>query len=191
MSQKLTFAGSDKVWVPGRNTPGASGYNWSGKPLNRIQDMSYGGGLEVKGPFYEDDISIGGVTAHDFQFFVNSEGKGEFNDYNADGIFGLCYCPSTDKKNSSSFFENLLIQKKVKEPEYGVFIGRWNEPGELTLGGYDSTKFMGPITTVPVLSQGPWSIKVDGAYMNGKLVPSAGGNGALTCTLPNPPLYMG
>lgn len=173
--RRLTFIGSDKVWVPGSTTPGAHDYNWSGKPLNRIQDMGYGGGLEVRGPYYEDDVSVGSFTAHNFQFFVNSEGKGAFNDYGAVGIFGLCYCPSTDKQNSSSFFEHLLIQKKVKQPEFGVFIGRNNELGELTLGGYDSKRFLGPITTVPVTSQGPWNIRVDGAYMKGKLVPSSGG----------------
>lgn len=183
MFKKLTSAGSDKVWIPGSTTPSAHSYNWSGKPLNRTQDMGYGGGLEVKGPFYEDDISIGGITAHDFQFFVNSEGKGGFGDYGAEGIFGLCYCPSTDKQNSSSFFETLVIQKKVKEPAFGVFIGRDGEAGELVLGGYDSKRFLGPVTTVEVVEQGPWGIRVDGAYVNGKLVPSSRGICKLTCIL--------
>lgn len=181
MFKKLTSAGSDKVWIPGSTTPSAHSYNWSGKPLNRTQDMGYGGGLEVKGPFYEDDISIGGITAHDFQFFVNSEGKGGFGDYGAEGIFGLCYCPSTDKQNSSSFFETLVIQKKVREAVFGVFIGRGGEAGELVLGGYDSKRFLGRVTTVSVVEQGPWGIRVDGAYVNGKMVPSSRGNCELTC----------
>lgn len=139
--------------------------------------MSYGGGLlEFRGPYYEDDVSVGDITAQNFQFVVNTEGKGVFNNYGAAGIFGLCYCPSKEKKNSSSFFENLLTQGKVKEPEFGLFIGRNNEPGELTLGGYDAGKFKGPITTVPVISQGVWNIRVDGAYMNGKPIRSSAGN---------------
>lgn len=162
--------------------------------LKRIQEISFPGlGVEVRGPLYEDDISIGGITAHNFPFVVNSEGKGELIAYGAVGMFGLSYNPRPDKGNSWSFFETLLIQKKVKEPEFGVFIGRWKEPGELTLGGYDATKFKGPITTVPVLSQGPWNIKVDGIFMKGKLVPSpasAGGNGALICNSPNSPVKL-
>lgn len=84
-------------------------------------------------------MSVGGYTANNFQFSVKPEGQGSFDAYGAEGMFGLCYFPSSDKKNSTSFFETLLMQRKVANPEFGVFIGRDNEPGEFTLGGYDSS----------------------------------------------------
>jgi Eukaryotic aspartyl protease len=76
-----------------------------------------------------------------------------------DGILGLGFTSiSIDK--TITVFENAIQQGIVDLPVFAFYLGD-NSPGELTFGGYDSSKFEGDLTTVKLESATYWEIALD------------------------------
>jgi hypothetical protein len=65
-----------------------------------------------------------------------------------DGILGLGFT-SISIDGTTTPFENLIKQNKLDQPLFSFYLGD-NGPGELTFGGYDSSKFIGELQYVKV-----------------------------------------
>jgi hypothetical protein len=57
-------------------------------------------------------------------------------------------------------FENAIKQNKVDQPIFAFYLGD-NEPGELTFGGYDASKFEGELKYVKLDEATYWQISLD------------------------------
>jgi Eukaryotic aspartyl protease len=76
-----------------------------------------------------------------------------------DGILGMGFT-SISIDNTITVFENAMKQNAVDQPMFAFYLGD-NSPGELTFGGYDSSKFEGELVTVPLESATYWEIALD------------------------------
>jgi len=85
---------------------------------------------------------------------------------------------------NQGFFETLITQKKVREPEFAFWIARSHGSmnSELVLGGRDTTKFTGEPIVANVTSQNYWTIYVDGASVNGTNINNVTGGNAIVDT---------
>ena len=85
-----------------------------------------------------------------------------------DGILGMGFT-SISIDNTITVFENAVKQNAVDQPIFSFYLGD-NSPGELTFGGYDSSKFEGELVAVPLESATYWEIALDsvvaGSYSN-------------------------
>jgi hypothetical protein len=73
------------------------------------------------------------------------------------------------------YFLTLINEGKVSNPEFSFYLGRGADGtganSEMTLGGSDSSKYTGTVTTVPVTTQGYWQVAVDEVVVNGFVDP--------------------
>merc|ERR1712232_1177882 len=77
-----------------------------------------------------------------------------------DGILGLAF-DSISVDGAPTVIGNAVGQGLLDQPVFSFYIGD-NQDGELTIGGYDSTKFKGNLTYVPLMKTTYWEIKLDG-----------------------------
>lgn len=76
-----------------------------------------------------------------------------------DGLLGMGFASiSADK--TITVFANAVKQNAVEQPIFAFYLGD-NSPGELTLGGYDPSKFVGELATVPLESTTHWDIALE------------------------------
>jgi hypothetical protein len=76
-----------------------------------------------------------------------------------DGILGLAFS-SISVNGTITVFENALAQNVIDQPIFSFYLGD-NQPGELTFGGYDPSKFEGDLTYVKLTSATYWEIALD------------------------------
>lgn len=131
------------------------------------QDHPYAAGIVAT-----DTVTLAGVTV-DSQAIgpMNRRSANLFHDTELEGIFGLS--PSgTGVLGGKTFFANLLSQKKLQQPLFGMFLTpKALGNAELTLGGMDSSKFIPPITWSPVaLASGSWNFTFQSVTANGKKI---------------------
>mmetsp|Transcript_30199 Transcript_30199/g.61332 ORF Transcript_30199/g.61332 Transcript_30199/m.61332 type:complete len:214 (-) Transcript_30199:2346-2987(-) len=79
-----------------------------------------------------------------------------------DGILGLGF--DTIAIGGSTVFGSAIEQGLVKDPVFAFFLGDEGD-GELTLGGYDESKFTGDLHYVGLQKATYWQIKLDGVTM--------------------------
>lgn len=113
-----------------------------------------------------DDITI---NAQRFAEIEDAGGLGlAYSLGKFDGILGLGFT-SISIDNAITVFENAIKQDLIDLPVFAFYLGD-NSPGELTFGGYDSSKFEGDLVTVPLESATYWEIALDsvtaGSYSN-------------------------
>lgn len=124
--------------------------------------IMYGSG-SVKGFFSKDDVTL----ADDI--VINEQGFAEVTDAGGlgvayslgkfDGILGLGFS-SISVGGRTTVFENAIKQNKVDQPVFAFYLGD-NKPGELTFGGYDSSKFEGQLEYVKLAAATYWQINMD------------------------------
>jgi len=68
-----------------------------------------------------------------------------------------------------TIFEEAMKQNKVDQPIFAFYLGD-NEPGELTFGGYDSSKFEGDLKYVKLEAATYWEIAMDDFQISGSTV---------------------
>ncbi|KAG2037492.1 aspartic peptidase domain-containing protein [Suillus americanus] len=79
--------------------------------------------------------------------------------------------PLTDKIQVSIYLQHYRRQEKVEAPFFSVHLTRGKASGsKITLGGYDMSKAVGPLTWVSVISKSYWTVHFDGAVVEGKYV---------------------
>lgn len=131
--------------------------------------MTYGSG-QVSGELYKDGVTVAGLTALN-QALVSLTQAAGFASSNADGLLGMGFT-AISSSGSTTYFENLIAQKKVSNPEFAFCLGRAADGSaqrsELTLGGIDSSKYTGSVTQVAVTKQGYWQVALDLVSVNGK-----------------------
>jgi saccharopepsin len=125
----------------------------------------YGSGAVV-GNVYKTTVSIQGINVTMNMGLSDSELG--FNSVNTDGLLGLGF-PKLNKIQGGNFIESAGC--KGLEKIFGFYFSNTanGDEGEFTFGGYDSTKFKGNITWLPVTKKSYWSFSTDGwTYQIGK-----------------------
>eukprot|EP00566_Odontella_aurita_P013644 CAMPEP_0113571006 /NCGR_PEP_ID=MMETSP0015_2-20120614/25311_1 /TAXON_ID=2838 /ORGANISM="Odontella" /LENGTH=448 /DNA_ID=CAMNT_0000473903 /DNA_START=817 /DNA_END=2163 /DNA_ORIENTATION=+ /assembly_acc=CAM_ASM_000160 len=136
----------------------SSHYNKDGADF----EIQYGSG-SVKGMFSKDTVTLAqDIAVHDQRFAEVQDAKGMGVAYvmgKFDGILGLAF--DTIAIGKTTVFGSAIEQGLVKDPVFAFYLGDEGD-GELTLGGYDSTKFEGDLTYVDLDKATYWQIKLDG-----------------------------
>jgi hypothetical protein len=134
--------------------------------------IQYGSG-DVQGYFSVDTVTLADdivITDQKFAEVSNAGGlgvgyiMGQF-----DGILGLGF-EGLSLGGAKTVFKNAIDQKVVAQPVFAFSLGD-NADGELTLGGYDDSKFKGDITWIPLSEPKYWQIDIEditaGSYSSG------------------------
>ncbi|KAG2356450.1 aspartic peptidase domain-containing protein [Suillus spraguei] len=168
--------GSADLWIPvdcgdcanpQYEANASSTYTDTGNPFN----VTYGSG-NVGGTLAHDTISIGSLEIDQQYFGAVTHVSSDFNDDPISGLIGLGFS-SIATSGKPTFFENLIMQEKVSAPFFSVYLTRGKASGSMvciTLGGYDVSKAVGPLTWVPVISKTYWTVQFNGAIVEGKNV---------------------
>jgi len=182
--------GSSNLWVASSQCDSSCGlhsryrsalsltYIADGTPFN----ITYGSG-PVGGFDSIDNLATGGlkVTKQTFTEVTDASGLGAaFLIGKFDGILGLAW-PSLSVNGITPVMQNLISQKAIANGEFAFFLGNADsEDGELTIGGYDETRFTGSLNYVPLKSQTYWQINIE-AFKIGStnFVTTPGGESAI------------
>mmetsp|Transcript_13919 Transcript_13919/g.28718 ORF Transcript_13919/g.28718 Transcript_13919/m.28718 type:complete len:400 (-) Transcript_13919:140-1339(-) len=149
----------------------SSTYEADGKKF----EIMYGSG-SVEGFFSKDAVTIGeDIVLDAVEFAEVSDAGGLGMAYSIgkfDGILGMGFT-SISVGGVPTIFEEAIKQNKVDQPIFAFYMGD-NADGELTFGGYDSSKFEGDLEYVKLESATYWEIALDsvsaGSYtMDGKI----------------------
>lgn len=99
-------------------------------------------------------FKFGGISVQSTVFGQANGLAAFFADQPLDGILGLAF-PEIAEDGVTPVFQRMIRLKLVDQPVFGVYFTEASKDGEvaglMTLGGYDTTKFTGPITYVPVI----------------------------------------
>jgi len=168
--------GSSNLWVPANNctdcgskpkfNPSASStYHSNGEAFN----IRYGSG-PVSGFVGEDDVTVGSLSVSNVEFgeITDVAGLGPaFSVGKFDGIMGLAF-QSISVDDLPPVFVDMVNQGVVDEPVFGVYLSDASgSPGELTLGGVDSSHFQGELSYVDLSSETYWEVALSGMSING------------------------
>jgi hypothetical protein len=162
--------GSSDTFVPGPNCAGCAGntrYDEGGTDEGNTTTVTYGSGM-ITGENFLDTVGVAGLVAQKSNVVSLTSAMG-FSDPNAPALLGMGFS-TIAQSEQPTYFENLIAQKKVKRPEFSFFLGRASSGttaySELTLGGRDPSRFIKPITKVPVTQRGYWQVALDGVLVN-------------------------
>jgi len=165
--------GSANLWVPKQGCENCGGkilgrkakYD-SSKSSSYEEDgadflITYGSGT-VTGDWGYETVKLGEVevTHQPFAEVQDAGGLGfPYTIGHFDGILGLAF-PAISMDGTTTILENAQQQKAIPEPVFSFYLGD-EADGELTFGGYDSSKFEGELEWVDLLSPTYWLIPVD------------------------------
>ncbi len=137
----------------------------------------------LRGELYTDDLTLEGFMVSDVQFIVRNSSTSEEIPGASNADIGMDYTTKS-MTGTAGFFETLIIQKKVREPEFAFWIARSHGSlnSELVLGDRDTTKFTGDPIVANVTSQNYWTIYIDGASVNRANINSLTGGTAIIDT---------
>jgi len=172
---KVVFdTGSSNLWVPQVNCKHCgipfiapkTKYDPSKSSTYEVNgtdfEITYGSG-SVTGTMAADIVTLAPDLAVQEQLFamINDAGGlgmayllGKF-----DGILGLAF-DSISVDGAPTVIGSAIEQGLLDQPVFSFYIGN-EQDGELTIGGYDTTKFKGDLAYVPLLKSTYWEITVD------------------------------
>lgn len=166
--------GSSNLWVPkvgcshcGNPLFGRKSKYDHGKSNTYVEDgkafeIMYGSG-SVSGFFSRESLTLGEDLVIKGQRFAEIEDAGglglAYSLGKFDGILGLGFT-SISIDGATTVFENAIKENVVDLPIFSFYLGD-NGPGELTFGGYDTSKFEGDLVYVDLLSATYWEIALD------------------------------
>ncbi|KAF2214563.1 hypothetical protein CERZMDRAFT_82538 [Cercospora zeae-maydis SCOH1-5] len=169
--QTFTFdfdTGSSDTFVPGPQCGTAQGcdgntkYDQQGKDEHNTTTVVYGSG-QVAGENYFDSVTVAGLTATHQNIISLTQAQG-FSGTGSDSLMGMAF-QSIANSQQPPFFFTLINEGKVSPTEFSFYLGRQKsgtaQNSELTLGGRDSSKYTGAVTSVPVTSQTYWQVAID------------------------------
>ena len=127
-------------------------------------EIIYGSG-SVRGFFSKESISLTkDIVVENQDFAQVSDAGGLGTTYSLgkfDGVFGLAFS-SISVGFRTTVFENAIRQNLVNQPIFAFYLGQESGlPGELTFGGYDSSKFEGQLNYVKLDEVTYWQITMD------------------------------
>lgn len=129
----------------------------------RTWSISYGDGSTASGILAYDTVTLGGLAIKKQTIELAKKESSSFASDPIDGLLGLAFDSITTVAGVKTPVDNFISQGLISSPVFGVYLGKASNGGggEYVFGGYDSTKFTGALTTVPVdNSQGFWGITV-------------------------------
>ncbi|CEG63571.1 Putative Rhizopuspepsin-like protein [Rhizopus microsporus] len=147
----------------------SSTYKADGRPWS----ISYGDGSTASGVLAKDSVNLGGLVIKDQTIGLAKRESSAFAEDVIDGLLGLAFNSITTVRGVKTPVDNLISQGLISRPIYGVYLGKAKNGGggEYLFGGYDSTKFKGPLTTVPIdNSEGFWGVTVKGTKIGSKSI---------------------
>ncbi|RIB04112.1 aspartic peptidase domain-containing protein, partial [Gigaspora rosea] len=175
--------GSSDLWVPSQKCTQQScsihkrfneSLSKTFNPIGTPFDIEYGAGA-VSGITGKDNVLVGGIETVGQIFGLVQEEFGEaFAEQEFDGIFGMGFDDLSEIQTPTPF-SNMVKQKAVKNPYFGIYLQRSNgtgHTGTLTLGDIDTTKFTGNlnynnVSTTDVGEYLYWILDVDDISING------------------------
>merc|ERR1712085_181752 len=119
--------GSSNLWVP------KVGCTHCGLPFISQDDVTLADDIVIDAQGFAEVTDAGGLGV--------AYSLGKF-----DGILGLGFS-SISVGSRTTVFENAIKQNKVDQPIFAFYLGDL-QPGELTFGGYDSSKSEGELKYV-------------------------------------------
>lgn len=125
--------------------------------------ISYGDGSQAKGTLASDTVILGGLAIKNQTIGLAKKETKSFASDPIDGLLGLAFNSITALSGIKTPAYNLISQGLISSPVFGVYLGKSanGSGGEYLFGGYDSSKFTGSLTTVPIdKSDGFWGITV-------------------------------
>ncbi|KAL0581947.1 hypothetical protein V5O48_000004 [Marasmius crinis-equi] len=167
--------GSSDLFLPGSNCNtncnGHKRYTTSASSTavdqRRTFSLAFGDGSTVQGEVFHDTVTVAGITA-------TGQAVGAATTYSTgfalanfppDGLLGMAF-PQISVFRENPFFQTAVAQGKTTS---SVFAFRLATSGsELTVGGTDTSKFTGALTSVPVTTQGFWQINIGGLSVSGR-----------------------
>ena len=168
--------GSSNLWVPkvgcthcgnaifGKKNKYDHATSSSYKEDNGDFNIMYGSG-SVSGFFSIDSIVLADDIQVEAQRFAEVQDAGGLGFAYAfgkfDGILGLGFT-SISIDGTPTVMENAINQNLLDQPIFSFYLGD-NQPGELTFGAYDPTKFTGDLTFVKLQKATYWQIALDQA----------------------------
>jgi hypothetical protein len=172
----LFDTGSSDLWVPSVScTQSSSCLNH--KKFDGSKSSSYQAGTQsfsiqygtgsMTGIVSQDVVSVAGVKIN--QSFGEATTEADFFNQTAfDGILGMGF-GTISSEGVTTPFDNMVQQLKIA-PVFSFHMGFTANGGggELTLGGYDSSKFTGSLQYSPVTTQTYWNIGLDSVSVNGQ-----------------------
>ncbi|XP_004531315.1 lysosomal aspartic protease [Ceratitis capitata] len=178
--QVLFDTGSSNLWVPGApcaandlacqthntyNAEDSSTYQSNGESFA----IQYGTG-SLTGYLASDTVTVNGLAITDQTFGVaTSEPGNTFVDSEFDGILGMGF-QQIAVDNVVPPFYNMYTQGLIDSAVFAFYLTRNStstQGSELTLGGIDSTHYVGELTYVPVINEGYWQFQVDAVSIDG------------------------
>ncbi|CAO3619087.1 unnamed protein product [Cunninghamella blakesleeana] len=144
----------------------SSTYKEEGKPWK----ISYGDGSNASGVTGIDTVNLGGLVIKDQRIELAKQESDSFQKGPADGLVGLAFNHIATVSGTKTPVDNLIEQKLISEPIYGVWLGKQKNGGggEYLFGGINKDKVDGEFTTVKVdKTQGFWTIDVDDYSVGG------------------------
>ncbi|WVQ66734.1 uncharacterized protein L199_004923 [Kwoniella botswanensis] len=128
--------------------------------------VQYGSG-SVSGQLARENVMVANTMVQG-QYFgaVNSESS-DFQGNPNSGVMGMAFS-SISSSGKPTYFENLINNKAISSPLFGFHLTRRQAQGsQLCIGCYDSSKFTGGISWIPVISQTYWSVSMTSFSTNG------------------------
>jgi len=175
--QVIFDTGSSDLWVASSNCDSSCGRHakyTSTKSSTYVKNgtafnIEYGSG-PVAGYESQDVLNMGGLVVPNQIFAEVTDASGLGAAYKLgkfDGILGLAF-PILSVNHVPTAFQNLVEQNLVDSAQFGFYLGNSAKDfGELTLGGYDQTKFTGDLTWVNLLAATYWQITLGGFSVDG------------------------
>lgn len=183
-AQKFTVVfdtGSSNLWVPkvecqncgywfingGKNKfdkTKSSTYQADGSDFH----IQYGSG-DVRGYFSVDTVTLADDIVVKNQKFAEVQNAGGLGiGYimgKFDGILGLGF-EGLSLGGATTVFKNAIDQGVVNQPVFAFDLGD-EKDGELTIGGYDDSKFKGEISWIPLKEPKYWEVSIDSIKLGG------------------------
>ena len=168
--------GSSNLWVPSASCKsfGCKMHNKydSSKSSTFVQnktsfDIQYGSGA-VSGFVSEDTLTFGDDKIDNLEFAeITKESGMSFWFAKFDGIFGLGWPSISVDQIEPPVWQ--MIRMGMIHPLFSVYLGRTDgTDGELLLGDWNTDKFLGGITWIPLTSETYWQIGLNGIQVGAK-----------------------
>lgn len=127
----------------------------------RTWSIAYGDGSTASGILAYDTVNLGGLSITNQTIELAKKESSSFASDPIDGLLGLGFDSITTVAGIKTPMDNLISQGLISSPVFGVYLGKEIDSGggEYIFGGYDTSKYTGTLTTVPVSkSQGYWGV---------------------------------
>jgi len=168
--------GSSDLWIPGSDCTSTACLNhtrFDGSKSSTYQatgqnfSIQYGSGY-MTGVVGQDVVNIAGLSINQ-SFGMSLTEDDTFDQGALDGLIGMAF-ESISSEGVTTPFDNLVQQQGIGSlfSFYFNFAANGGQGGELTLGGYDNSKFTGDIKYSPLTAETYWNIGLQSVTVNGK-----------------------